>query len=330
MELSYSYSNSGLYPCKYIRSSGSSAGSSSQSLQNLSKGFTTKGISKATQRKIRLHALALAYSAKKVTVRNSRGEYVEHLATFITLTLPSTQVHTDQEITKKVLGAFFEKCRKLQILTNYVWRAEKQKNGNIHYHIITDTYIYFQQVRRLWNVSLERLGYITAYRRKFGRMSLTEYAAQAFNAGKDFNRIAETYAKNVREKWSNPPAVHTAPLQGVSEISKYISKYVSKSDEENDNFVKGRTWAASDGVRAAAIAMKSDAQFSKMWYEIGTEILRKKTFDSDYYSVCLCSFKSLSSWFPDLVVSLIERLRRACTPCIYYLKSLGKYPLQPA
>lgn len=329
MELSYNYSNSGLYPCRYLRTSHTKDDQPRTSLANLTKGYTTKGISKATSRKIRLHSLALAYTANNVRVRNSKGEYVQHLCTFITLTLPSTQHHTDQEITKKVLGAFFEKCRKIGVLANYVWRAEKQKNGNIHYHVITDTYIYFAQVRRLWLLSLERLGYVSAYRRKFGRMSLQEYAKQSFNQGKEWNSICATYAKNVREKWSSPPCVHTSPLQAVGEVAKYISKYISKTDEDNDNFVKGRCWAASDNVRKVAKALSKDEEFSKIWYHVSKEVLRKEVFVSDFYSVCLCTFQSFKAWYPDIVQPFIARLRTFIQPCIYYLKSLGKYPKKP-
>ena len=94
-----------------------------KSKENLNRGFKTKGISDATMKKIKTASRVLSYASEPQKVRNSKGEYIKHLCIFITLTLPFEQNHEDKIITKIVLGAFFDKCRKIGILNNYVWRA---------------------------------------------------------------------------------------------------------------------------------------------------------------------------------------------------------------
>lgn len=98
--------------------------------------------------------------------------------TFVTLTLPDKQKHKDQTIKDKCFLPFIEwltnpsqeKDRKGNLkgfgVQCYFWRAETQKNGNVHFHLIIDRFVPFQALRRKWNQFIERLGYITRYRQK--------------------------------------------------------------------------------------------------------------------------------------------------------------------
>ena len=85
-------------------------------------------------KKIKTASRVLSYASEVQTVRNSKGEYIKHLCVFITLTLPFEQNHEDKEITKIVLGTFFDKCRKIGILNNYVG---EQKSKLMEIFIIT-------------------------------------------------------------------------------------------------------------------------------------------------------------------------------------------------
>jgi len=62
--------------------------------------------------------------------------------TFITLTLPSKQAHTDEEIKKVPFANFLQTLRRKYNMKYYIWKAEKQNNGNIHFHIITNSFIH--------------------------------------------------------------------------------------------------------------------------------------------------------------------------------------------
>lgn len=99
--------------------------------------------------------------------------------TFVTLTLPSTQLHTDNTIKSDILAPFikwltsdsssvFKKGSKKGQkkgfgVTAYFWRAEAQKNTKIHFHVIADKYVPWERIREKWNQCCERLGYVTRY-----------------------------------------------------------------------------------------------------------------------------------------------------------------------
>ncbi len=89
--------------------------------------------------------------------------------TFVTLTLPCKQVHHDNKIKNECLDPFIEWLRatdekKGWNVKGYLWRAESQKNGDIHFHVIVDRWINHDALRRKWNQIINRLGYVDMYR----------------------------------------------------------------------------------------------------------------------------------------------------------------------
>lgn len=318
-KFNYRFTNNGLFPVRYMVTRKRSQASD----QNLNRGFRTSGISEATRKKITTAARVLSYCAKKVQVRNSKGIYFTHHSQFITLTLPSVQVHTDQEITKVVLGTFLDRCRKVGLLSNYVWRAEKQSNGNVHYHILTDTFCNFSILRNYWYIACRQLGYMQAYKEKFSAMSLYEYGNQPFNRNKSHSEIAAAYGRGVRCQWSQPPACHTEECQSAADVGRYISKYVAKGDSENPNIITGRVWGCSQSVSKAVTTFKTDAVFNQYWYEFSRFVLKKKEYVSDFFSVSLCSFQSLCAWSRGTFMEIISKLWQDFKPCQFYRHSVG-------
>lgn len=315
----FKYTNNGLFPIRYMVTKKKAAAG----VNNLNRGYRTTGVSEATRRKITAAARVLSYCAKKVQVRNSKGIYFTHHTQFITLTLPAAQIHEDREITKIVLGTFLDRCRKVGLLSNYVWRAEKQANGNIHYHILTDTFCNFSILRNYWYIACRQLGYMQAYKEKFSAMSLYDYSNQAFNKGKNLSEIAAAYGRGQRCQWSQPPACHTEHCTSAAEVSRYISKYVSKKDKEAENIVTGRVWGCSQSVSAAVNEFKTDPVFNQFWYEFAAFVLKKKEYTADFFSVILCSFQSLCAWSRGTFKDIISKLWVHFEPCQFYRKSLG-------
>ncbi len=94
------------------------------------------------------------------------GKGSKRKTTFVTLTLPSRQVHDDNEIKRKMLDYFIKIAVRKWDVKHYFWRAEPQSNGNIHFHLLFDSFIDWKLIRGNWNRILKRFGYIEAYRKK--------------------------------------------------------------------------------------------------------------------------------------------------------------------
>lgn len=141
-------------------------------------------------------AWLLYYAKVKYVTDHETGKKFHFKINFITLTLPATQVHSDPEITNRCLGNFLEVCKKEVNLTNYIWRAEAQANGNIHYHLVTDCFIHYNNIRKWWNQSVELLGYVSAFEFKW--------------------------------KHRNPKTEDVHSVKHVNRLSSYLSKYMAK------------------------------------------------------------------------------------------------------
>ncbi len=131
------------------------------------------------------------------------GNYV----TFLTLTLPSKQIHTDTQI-NKILVRFLENLKQSKSVVNYVWKAEPMKNGNLHYHIILDKWIDKHYINNRWNKQINKLGYVD------------------------------------RSTSLNPPSTEIHSLKKVRNAVSYIQKYMTKL-EKNKRVLTAKIWGCS-------------------------------------------------------------------------------------
>lgn len=195
-------------------------------------------ISINSARKLRQKIDFLYHYAKSRTVRTYTGKKLRNFKTcFLTLTLPSEQVHNTGMIITNCLDTFLQLCRQRLGMRNYVWRLEFQGNGNAHFHILTDTYIDYYFARKHWNRCINSLGYLDSYRKKMRGLSYNDYCKLY---GKDFkgqivNRdvLFKRYLSGLASNWNNPNSVDVKAIKNSREISLYISKYFSKKEKSS-------------------------------------------------------------------------------------------------
>lgn len=182
----------------------------------------SEGAKKAIKKKIE------AWTDTSFTYQKSWYRDTIYRLFFITLTLPSTQIHCDCTINKEALQPFLKELTRMFGGT-YFWVTERQKNGNIHYHIIYDRAVSAQRIRSLWNNSINRLGYVNRYQQKMQSKYSTGYyfdpSIKADNSTQ-FRRYTYGQATN----WTSPNSTDNKQIKDPKKVSGYIAKYVSKSD----------------------------------------------------------------------------------------------------
>ena len=212
-------------------------------------------ISKASKRKIMdsINSMYMLSKPRKIEMRNKKFIY-NYKMSFITLTLPATQFHSDTLIKSEALNHFLIELRKNYDIQNYLWKAELQANENIHFHLILDKYIDFQALRRRWNRILNKLGYIDKYREKMNKLTLTQYLdLRKKNADLNIATASKAYAQGKRTNWSNPNTVDVRSVFGKRDLASYLAKYITKSFNKKDTTSAelerqlkfGRSWARS-------------------------------------------------------------------------------------
>lgn len=200
-------------------------------------------VSNATQKRMRkliensVNAVYTGYDWKK-------DYQSQPYLTFLTTTLPSIQVHTDKVI-KRAFTLFLENLVKTYNVKFYLWKAEAQKNGNIHFHVIVDRYIDHKIVNRLWNNQMKRLGYID----RFSATMLERGFVYNPKSSKSREIQNLDYLIAKKDRFQNPTSTtQIKSLKGIQNVAGYMIKYMTKN-EENKRPILGRVWGCSRNIK---------------------------------------------------------------------------------
>lgn len=156
---------------------------------------STSGLSKKSAIRINTAITFLNLSTKKKYVfQKETGKYYTFRLNFITLTLHAKQLGTDREVLKNILEPFLRICRNKYSGFLYVWKAEVQDNGNLHFHLNTNVFITHTWLRKTWN---------------------------------DLQRKSGVVADCVI---SEPNSTDVKAVLNTKELASYMAKYISKAD----------------------------------------------------------------------------------------------------
>lgn len=121
---------------------------------------------------------------------------------FVTLTLPAAQGNlSDSELQREIFEPFLRSMRRKCGLKSYVWRRERQFNGNLHWHLTTDTYMLHSTIRSEWNRSLSNSPLMHEFESKHGHC--------------------------------NPNSTDVHSVNKLNDVSSYMVKYMSKSPKDH-------------------------------------------------------------------------------------------------
>lgn len=201
--------------------------------KTLVKKFHNFEISENSQRNLRDKIAYLYQFARSRKIRTYTGKFIPNFKVcFLTLTLPSSQIHPTHQITSECLDSILQVLRQRLFMKNYVWRMEFQANGSVHYHIATDIYIDYFFIQKQWNAIVEKLGYVSRYAQKMNKITLSEYQNRFSQNGKISKDILyKRWVKGKAVQWSNPNTVDVKNAKSSDSIGWYISKYFSKKEK---------------------------------------------------------------------------------------------------
>lgn len=134
--------------------------------RNAYSGTLTKGATKRIRKSIELLCQA---AIEHGYIKNPvNGKYQPFHLTFCTLTFPDDEQIPAAEATKRCLEPFLRWMRIKWNCDMYIWKAELQKRGQLHYHITSNCFIPFAEVRKKWNELQKAAGYLDNFYNKFG------------------------------------------------------------------------------------------------------------------------------------------------------------------
>jgi len=171
-------------------------------------------------------------SREKWRNKSKHGQEHAFRVNFITLTLPSLQSHLDETIKNECLNQFLTELRQLGV-SNYVWVAEPHKNGSIHFHIATDSFVEKDLLQSKWNRITNKLGYVDRYAEKMNKLTFEMYWKQYCSKEKKDVALSR-YERGMSSNWSNPPSTKIHAIYNLRNVASYMSKYMTKTPDEID------------------------------------------------------------------------------------------------
>jgi hypothetical protein len=239
------------YVCLYTELSGYNRGAPEYDISqhNVNDRTYNGFMSPTTKRKVSQYLnvwMSAIMQGKKE--RATEGNTITPYLTFVTLTLPAEQMHDDNFIKRNCLIPFIADLKRLCNVKHYFWRAEAQKNGNIHFHLLIDTRIRHEVLRELWNSYMLKYGYIDKYRQNQQHRHLHGFTPmKSVNEKWTTEKQKAAYERGVNENWSNPNSTDIHSLRKIRSVSSYVVKYCCKT--EGHRPIKGRIHGCSDSLR---------------------------------------------------------------------------------
>jgi len=136
---------------------------------------------------------------------------------FIAFYSVSFPINTSDDQAFECLNYWLTKLRKTYNLKNYIWVTERQKNGTLHYHMLTNNYMPILQINRAMAIIINN-------KVLDGEMSWGNSSIDRFN-GVDVDSIYNSKRHRKTGKNMNPAEIRNW-------LSKYITKYVTKNSEK--------------------------------------------------------------------------------------------------
>lgn len=234
------------------------------------------------------------------------GSHYNKQITFVTLTLPSKQIHSDNEIKKQCLNQFLIEISRYDNASMYVWRAEYQENGNIHFHIMVNTFIVWTKIRNRWNRIIQKLGYVSRYREQ-----QQEFHKEGFRLRPELlkkwpaDKQKKAYERGLRLNWNDPNSTDIHKIENITNIQAYLIKYMTKveqekkEDESPDSEEKkdiGRIWSASmvlSNIKGATTEIDSEINSILNYLQ---DNFPERIYKDTYFSVIEFSIEELSRY----------------------------------
>lgn len=182
--------------------------------QKAYSGAITKGAQKRITRAVNL----LILTAKERWIWNEvTGREQKHKLSFITLTVSDNTKNLDaREAYDKLLRPWLQWATRTKGVKTYIWKAELQKRGQIHYHITTHSFLNWKEIRDKWNY-LQRINGL-----------LDDF----------YNRF----------KHYNPNSTDVHEVYKKSDLTSYLIKYIAKAESQKEK-TNGKIWDCSQNLK---------------------------------------------------------------------------------
>jgi hypothetical protein len=252
----------------------------------------------------------ILFSPEKEFYCDVRKRFIKFRINFITLTLADPQSMPDEYIKTKLLQPFIKWLLR-QGASAYIWKAETQNNGNLHFHITTNQYIHWSKIRQKWNELQRDHWMLDEYQEQYGSTDpngtdvhgVYLYADLVNNVGNYFGKLDE-WCRRKGERVKKENVNH--PSKWFDECSAGKKPFPVPKRQ-----VQGRKWAVSNNLTGIRCCVDDEMLTSSEFDQIHTHFLDNtphRTLERDFASIHIYDENKLfSNLHPVLLDILSDR-----------------------
>lgn len=208
----------------------------------------------------------------------------------------SFPVKTNDKVIYQIFNKWLTNCRTRYGLTTYVWVAERQKNGTLHFHILTNNRMDISKVNRAMANSIETT--VNQGLAEWGSSSKTLYnGVDVDSVQKPKKRQHET--REQYRKRMKAYSRHTI-YERIKWATLYMTKYMTKGDETFTHLPYHCSRDISQLFTSVVLSDNDAGKFMEMLSD-----------DPDHYDIIhkdrltIFVFKDIQ---PDRVYSMLDKL----------------------
>ena len=224
------------------------------------------------------------YGLRKTKIRNKILNFFslnksKKFCAFYSISFP---VEIEDSIGYKVFNTWLTRCRKECGLKSYLWVAERQKNGTLHFHLITHNYMQIRKVNEFMRQSL-----FTQYEKGF--LKCNPKVIEKYN-GVDVDNLYHSK----RKKNNNG---RLSQIEAQRKLSYYLTKYISKNEVKSERL----PWHCSRDISALFISINyEDVSNLEIANLIADNPEAVTTYEEEFFTMHYFKFQPEAYHFMDL------------------------------
>lgn len=203
-----------------------------------------KGIRKAVDLMLQANPTKIIYNTVSKT-------YHPFKIGFWTLTVSDKTIRPHSEVMKKCLTPFLQWMRYRKMM--YIWKAELQERGQIHYHLTVNRFCEYGEIQKEWNKLQKKAGYLDYYVKQY--------------------------------KHYNPNSIDVHAVHNLKDIEAYLVKYIAKNDKHGRK-IEGKVWGCSTTLEGQRFSTEIDNY-------IADSIRASDKKETDYCTIVLAPGRKL-------------------------------------
>jgi hypothetical protein len=205
------------------------------------------------------------------------------LLLFVTVTF---KAGTTDEQGYRMLNHWLTRCRQEKVIINYLWIAERQQNGTIHYHIAVTRR--FPIVRGNELMRLVMIGEV-----KRGKLDMSYTEVNKYN-GVDLAKDRKTRQ-----------VINFGGQQKGKSLGRYLSKYMGKGEQSFNH----AAWHCSRLVSGLVYSMNFDES------ELSINGISKYVKSGSVYENEFCKVYGWRDSIPDFLIERLRMINRVFAMC---------------